>query len=129
MLPAAAMHRMDTRTTTTTPKRNQRNYYRILFVQPDAPMEIVQASYRTLMQKLKAHPDLGGSTWNATVINEAYETLIDPEQRVRYDAILFADQRPDRLGLQSTANRQATETTTDAPEMEGTWEAFRPHKL
>ena len=30
--------------------QNQRNYYRILFVQPDAPPAIIQAAYRTLMQ-------------------------------------------------------------------------------
>ena len=40
-------------------KPNEHNYCRILCVQPDAPMDIVQASYRTIMQKLKAHPDLG----------------------------------------------------------------------
>jgi hypothetical protein len=40
-------------------KQNRRNYYRILHVQPDAPMEVIRASYRTLMQKLRFHPDLG----------------------------------------------------------------------
>ncbi len=35
-------------------------------------MEIIQASYRTIMQTLKAHPDIGGDTWSAPVINEAY---------------------------------------------------------
>ena len=39
---------------------NRRNYYRILHVQPDAPTEIIKSSYRTLMQKLRMHPDLGG---------------------------------------------------------------------
>jgi DnaJ-class molecular chaperone len=62
-------------------KENKRNYYRVLYVQPDAPMEVVQAAYRTIMQKLKAHPDLGGDHWNASVINEAFETLIDPGRR------------------------------------------------
>lgn len=33
---------------------NRRNYYRILQVQPDAPPEIIRASYRTLMKELKA---------------------------------------------------------------------------
>ncbi|MBN1568099.1 MAG: J domain-containing protein [Acidobacteria bacterium] len=69
--------------------KNRRNYYRILQVQPDAPTEIIRASYRTLMRELKKHPDLGGSTWDAEVLNEAYETLSDPERRAAYDEDLF----------------------------------------
>ncbi len=64
---------------------NRRNYYRILHVQPDAPTEIIKSSYRTLMQKLRMHPDLGGDQWNATLINEAYETLMNPGKRAEYD--------------------------------------------
>ena len=44
---------------------NRRNHYRMLFVQPDAPFEVIRANYRTLMGKLKLHPDLGGEHWNA----------------------------------------------------------------
>jgi len=66
-------------------KENRRNYYRILHVQPDAPTEIIKASYRTLMQKLRAHPDLSGDEWNASVINEAYRVLTDKGQRNAYD--------------------------------------------
>jgi hypothetical protein len=69
--------------------KNRRNYYRILQVQPDAPPEIIRASYRTLMRELKKHPDLGGSTWDAEVLNEAYETLSDPQRRAAYDEELF----------------------------------------
>ena len=45
--------------------QNRRNYYRLLQVQPDAAPEVIKASYRTLMQKLRLHPDLGGDEWNA----------------------------------------------------------------
>lgn len=69
--------------------KNRRNYYRILQVQPDAPTEIIRASYRTLMRELKKHPDLGGSTWDAEVLNEAYETLSNPQRRAAYDDELF----------------------------------------
>lgn len=64
---------------------NRRNYYRVLHVQPDAPVEIIRTSYRTLMQRLHMHPDLGGDHWNATVINEAFATLNDPVKRAAYD--------------------------------------------
>jgi hypothetical protein len=69
--------------------KNRRNYYRILQVQHDAPTEIIRASYRTLMRELKKHPDLGGSAWDAAVLNEAYETLSDPARRAAYDEELF----------------------------------------
>lgn len=65
--------------------KNRRNYYRILHVQPDAPCEIIKASYRTLMQKLKQHPDLGGDSWNASILNEAYAILTDAKKRAAYD--------------------------------------------
>ena len=69
--------------------KNRRNYYRILHVQPDAPTEIIRASYRTVMRELKKHPDLGGSTWDAEVLNEAYEILSNPQRRAAYDEELF----------------------------------------
>ena len=65
-------------------RKNRRNYFRILFVQPDAPPEIVKASYRTLMGPLKRHPDLGGDHENASLINEAYQVLSDPVRREAY---------------------------------------------
>ena len=65
--------------------KNKRNYYRLLQVQPDAPYEIIRASYRTLMKELKSHPDLGGENPHAYLINEAYETLSDSAKRAEYD--------------------------------------------
>lgn len=62
-----------------------RNYYRILHVDPDAPVEVVRASYRTLMQRMKKHPDLGGDHQHAALINEAYAVLTDPVRRAEYD--------------------------------------------
>jgi hypothetical protein len=69
--------------------KNRRNYYRILQLQPDAPIEIIKASYRTQMRELKLHPDLGGSGYDAVVLNEAYEVLSDPRRRAAYDKELF----------------------------------------
>ena len=34
-----------------------RDYYRILHVQPDAPVEVIRSSYRTLMQRMRAERD------------------------------------------------------------------------
>ncbi|NOR26654.1 MAG: DnaJ domain-containing protein [Desulforhopalus sp.] len=65
--------------------KNRRNYYRILHVQPDAPLEIIKSSYRALLLKLKKHPDLGGDHWESTLLNEAKEVLIDPRKRSKYD--------------------------------------------
>lgn len=65
--------------------KNRRNYYRILHVQPEAPAEIIKASYRTLMSKLRMHPDLGGDHELASLVNEAYAVLGDPQRRAAYD--------------------------------------------
>jgi curved DNA-binding protein CbpA len=67
----------------------RRNYYRTLNVQPDASIEIIKNNYRTLLQKLRLHPDLGGENWNARIINEAYNTLRNPEKRAVYDKELL----------------------------------------
>lgn len=85
--------------------KNRRDYYRILKVQPDAPAEIIQASYRTMMGKLRMHPDLGGSVEEAALLNEAYETLRDPVRRASYDEELFLEytQQPNPAAVQSPA--------------------------
>ncbi len=66
----------------------RRNLYRILHVQPEAPLEVIRASYRTLMSTLRAHPDLGGDPEAAARINAAYAVLTDPERRRHYDQSL-----------------------------------------
>ncbi|MFT4562970.1 MAG: DnaJ-class molecular chaperone [Gammaproteobacteria bacterium] len=131
---------MEIKAKSSAAKKNQRNYYRVLFVQPDAPMEIIQVSYRTIMQKLKAHPDLGGDTWNASVINEAYQILSDPMRRVKYDEELFAKKNLKKLGLQSEAQRyhqtkakaqhyQETQNATGNIDLTATWQEFRPRSI
>lgn len=67
---------------------DSRNYYDLLHVSRNAPVEIIRGSYRTLMQQLKRHPDLGGDAAIAALINEAYAVLTDPERRAEYDARL-----------------------------------------
>ena len=67
---------------------NRRNYYRILQVQPEAPPEVVKASWRALMHAARMHPDLGGDPEAAALVNEAYAVLGDPERRRAYDRSL-----------------------------------------
>ena len=64
---------------------NRRNHYRVLHVQPDAPVEVIRSSYRTLLSRLRQHPDLGGSHAQAVLINQAWEVLGDADRRAAYD--------------------------------------------
>ena len=81
--------------------KNRRNYYRILHVQPDAPREIIRSSYQAMMQKLRLHPDLGGDPRYAAMINEAYATLTNPQNRAAYDKTRSGPEliRPSRKSL------------------------------
>ncbi|MGI9272750.1 MAG: J domain-containing protein, partial [Woeseiaceae bacterium] len=67
---------------------DNRNYYEILHVGRNAPAEIIRSSYRTMMQQLKHHPDLGGDAATAAIINEAFAVLNSPDKRAEYDAKL-----------------------------------------
>jgi curved DNA-binding protein CbpA len=69
-------------------RANRRNYYRVLHVQPDAHPAVIRTAYRTLMQTLRLHPDLGGDGAAASLITEAYAVLSDPVRRAQYDAQL-----------------------------------------
>jgi len=69
---------------------NLRNYYQLLHVQHDAPTAVIKGSYRTMMQTLRHHPDLGGDEQRAQLLNEAMRTLGDPLLRTRYDEALTA---------------------------------------
>lgn len=69
--------------------QNRRNFYRLLQVQPDAPIEVIRASYHAMMRELKQHPDLGGSSSHAALLNEAYRILSNPALRSEYDSRLF----------------------------------------
>jgi hypothetical protein len=89
--------------------KNRRNYYRILQVQPDAPAEIIRASYHTLMKELKQHPDFGGSTPHASLLNEAYGTLSDPTRRAAYDQETLA-RLSKKSGINSNSGKPSLST-------------------
>src|SRR5215467_8690743 len=58
------------------------DYYRILLVAPEAPGAIIETSYRTLKQRLRARP---GSIADEALLDEAYRVLSDPERRAAFD--------------------------------------------
>lgn len=67
--------------------REFRTHYDNLKVSRDAPMEVIQAAYRSLARKY--HPDRAGSTPESEAImkkiNASYEVLSDPAKRAKHD--------------------------------------------
>ncbi len=97
---------------------NRRNYYRILRVQPDASTAVIRNNYRTLLQKLRQHPDLGGDHWNASLLNIAYRTLNHPARRAAYDRELLQQYRIKDLSqgqLGRTGRQAILKTVRDDP--------------
>jgi hypothetical protein len=95
---------------------NRRNYYRVLHVEPDAPTAVIQASYRALMQQLTVHPDLGGDHDEAVLINEAFDTLRDPDRRAAYDRTIDSPRHQrGRAGGPQTALVPVTPRQLPAP--------------
>ena len=86
-----------------------KDYYRILEVHPEASTEVVTRAYKTLVKKF--HPDQYHIsdkqllTERMQAINEAYETLGDPNRRQRYDR-RFQDYLAEKPVLDQRARRQ-----------------------
>jgi hypothetical protein len=59
-----------------------RDHYRILRVAPEAPAAMIEASYRTLKQRLRAR---SGSIAEEALLDEAHRVLSDPERRAAFD--------------------------------------------
>ncbi len=95
--------------------KNRRNFYRILHVQPEAPLEIIKASYRGLMIKLKGHPDLGGDHDAAVLINQAYAVLSNPEKRQQYDETLRVRKRASPVATSSRGTHRHQATSAEYP--------------
>ena len=92
------------------------NYYQLLHLHPEAPQAMVKAAYRTVMQKLKAHPDLGGCAEQAAVINQAYEVLSNSEKRSAYDRELAAAtrQKPETQSKPKPKSKSTAQNTGSA---------------
>ena len=85
-------------------------YYEILQVSENASDEIIRASYKTLIKKY--HPDVfeGDHKYaeeKTKQINEAYNTLSDPQKRKEYDSFLNANKAAD---LKTNVNNKIART-------------------
>jgi molecular chaperone DnaJ len=70
----------------------KRDYYEVLGVSRTAPVDEVKSAYRKLARQY--HPDLNRSDTKAAEekfkdLSEAYEVLVDPEKRRKYDVLGF----------------------------------------
>jgi len=76
------------------------DYYEILGIEKDASTDEIKKAYRRLA--LKVHPDINRNDPDARKkfleLQRAYETIVDPDKRKRYDqyendlrAVVFSD--------------------------------------
>jgi curved DNA-binding protein CbpA len=79
-----------------------RDPYRVLYVTPDAPQEVVEAAHRALVRLL--HPDVAGvaSTSRMARVNAAMDLLRDPATRRRIDAELVTPRQSHRPAASSS---------------------------
>lgn len=77
-----------------TMQPERRNHYRVLQVRSDAHPEVIAASYRRLMTRLKQQPDPADEYTTAARLNEAYAVLSHPRRRSEYDARRSMVRRP-----------------------------------
>jgi curved DNA-binding protein CbpA len=76
-------------------KTAQRDYYKVLQVDPEAEPEIIQAAYETLAARFHPERDLTGvHEVRARELKRAYETLSDPGRRRVYDIERSEPYRP-----------------------------------
>lgn len=84
------------------------NYYEILGVKKNASKKEIQKAYRIAARKY--HPDVNSdedSIKRFKQIQEAYENLIDPQKKAKYDSNSFFNQEPD-LEPSSTHSNKST---------------------
>ena len=103
-------------------------YYRSLGVQPGATAAELKKAYRGLAKKY--HPDLHPGDKEAEArfkeINEAYETLSDPQKRKEYDEKQRTTQgrEPQKKSASSARTRTPTGGPVDFSQMQGGFAQF-----
>src|SRR5713101_356139 len=93
----------------------RRNYYKLLGVDPEAHPAIIKNAYRTNMSELNAHPDRGGTTEKAILLNRAREVLLDAALRREYDQRRTAD-RGSHPGSAATEKPRPDTSRGDKPD-------------
>ena len=70
------------------------DHYVVLGIAEDADEEMIRSAFRALARRY--HPDVGAGSSPVEFqrAREAYETLVDPERRRRYDQLLASRQHP-----------------------------------
>src|SRR5579883_227882 len=98
--------------------RLQRNYYEVLGLSRTASQQEIKKKYHELARQF--HPDRAQDKELAqrlfVQINQAYQTLIDPEKRTRYDNSLFTNN-----GAAPAGKRPTTQPTNASPEQIKRW--------
>jgi len=82
-----------------------KNYYEILNVDIDAPVDVIKKSYRNLVKKY--HPDAKNresSVEKFNLITEAYKILSDEEERIKYNEKLLKIKVADKKKEESPKN-------------------------
>lgn len=95
----------------------KKNYYQILQVDQKASIEVIEKVYKTLVKKY--HPDLQleeNKSNNEEIlkdINEAYETLSNPDKRQAYDEILIQSSESIGQSFQNKLNNSSNYTNIE----------------
>lgn len=76
-------HELNQRGYTYTTNWNEYNFYRVLQIQPDAPIAAIAVSYQALKKN---------ASIDQALLDEAYRVLSNPDTRKRYDVSLAAPQ-------------------------------------
>ncbi|MFK7855470.1 MAG: J domain-containing protein [Granulosicoccus sp.] len=99
------------------------DFYQLLHLQTDAPVAVIKASYRAMMQKMQHHPDLGGDEATAKLLNEAVATLCNEDQRTIYDLKLAIQKKrhanADSTSVHAASEREAENATDSQSETDG----------
>ena len=88
------------------------DYYVVLGIAEDADEEMIRSAFRASARRY--HPDVGAGSSPVEFqrAREAYETLVDPERRRRYDQLRASRQHP-VVVQEVTISRRVVEPVVD----------------
>lgn len=102
-----------------------RTHYDNLKVSKDAPIEVIQAAYRSLAKKY--HPDINKDNPDAArimqIINSSYEILSDPQKRKEHDSWIIKETWRERAEATLKQNAQ-TKISTPTQEVKKDKKSF-----